>query len=389
MEHKLQFSKLELMQGRVDFIPEGWNFIHLNKAFKIRNNLRLPINSDDRQKDPGSYPYYGPTKIQGHIGSYQQDGEYALIGEDGDHFLKYKTNKMTQLVNGKCTVNNHAHIIEGTKKATREWFYYYFMHRDIFSFLTRQGAGRYKLNKAALEKLPVLIPPVDEQKKISKILLTWDKAIAITEQLLTNSQQQKKALMQQLLTGNKRLPSFNGEWKFGTFNELFLVANDKKTQVKSSEYLEAGNTPIVDQGKKMVSGFTNNCHIYSNVPVIIFGDHTRVVKWVDFSFAQGADGTQVLKTKDILISKYGYYLMDNTKIQSLGYSRHMRELKVKDFKYPFDLKEQKQITLFLSNADKEIEVVQKKVDCLMLEKKALMQQLLTGKRRVKIDKDIQ
>ena len=142
-----EHSQLELMQARVKVVPDGWEFTYVGKAFAIRNNFRKPINEEERDKNPGPYPYYGPTKIQGHIGTFEQDGSYALIGEDGDHFLKHETQPMTQLVDGKCTVNNHAHILEGTDKATREWFYYYFMHRDIFSFLSRQGAGRYKLRK--------------------------------------------------------------------------------------------------------------------------------------------------------------------------------------------------------------------------------------------------
>lgn len=192
MVNKSAYSDLELMQARIIMIPRGWVFSYVGKVFSIKNNLRRPISEEIRAKNVGKYPYFGPTKIQGYIDTYEQDGHYVLIGEDGDHFLKYKSQSMTQLVDGKCTVNNHAHIIEGTNEAIREWFYYYFMHRDIFSFLSRQGAGRYKLNKASLEKIPLIVPPLGEQKKIAEIISTWDKAIAITEKLLANSQLQKK-----------------------------------------------------------------------------------------------------------------------------------------------------------------------------------------------------
>ncbi|MFY8274487.1 restriction endonuclease subunit S [Pseudoalteromonas sp. SSDWG2] len=234
------------------------------------------------------------------------------------------------------------------------------------------------------------IPPLKEQKKIAKILSTWDEVINTTERLIDNSKQQKKALMQQLLTGKKRLlddsgKSFDSEWRFSTFSELFKVANNKKTQVKSSEYLSDGKTPIVDQGKQLISGYTNNDEKYTELPVIIFGDHTRVVKWVNFAFAQGADGTQVLKSTKLLNDKYAFYLLSDTDIPNLGYSRHMRELKEKDFKYPTDIREQERIASVLTNADKEIELLEKQLGDLKQEKKALMQQLLTGKRRVKID----
>lgn len=193
------------------------------------------------------------------------------------------------------------------------------------------------------------------------------------------------------MTGNKRLVNpdtgkvFEGEWTYSLFNELYKVANKKDTQVKSGDYLESGRTPIVDQGKSMIGGYTNNELIYKDLPVIVFGDHTRVVKWVDFEFAQGADGTQVFKSNKLMDDKFAYYVLLNTDIPNLGYSRHMKELKERDFKYPKSKAEQQKIASALTAADKEIELLQAKLDHLKDEKKALMQQLLTGKRRVKVN----
>ncbi|EES2779477.1 restriction endonuclease subunit S [Escherichia coli] len=242
-------------------------------------------------------------------------------------------------------------------------------------------------------KWPFNIPPLSEQKRIVKILSTWDEAISVTEKLLTNSQQQKKALMQQLLTGQKRLLDengvrFNGEWVYLTFDNAFIVANKKSAQVKSSDYLQSGSIPIIDQGQSRIAGYCNNLEVYSDVPVIVFGDHTRCVKWIEFVFCPGADGTQVIKTSKILEPKLGYYLLSNTDIPNLGYSRHMRELKEKDFRLPLDIKEQQKIAAVLSAADAEIFTLEKKLACLKDEKKALMQQLLTGKRRVKVDEAV-
>ncbi|MBI9981964.1 restriction endonuclease subunit S [Escherichia coli] len=242
-------------------------------------------------------------------------------------------------------------------------------------------------------KWPFNIPPLSEQKRIVKILSTWDEAISVTEKLLTNSQQQKKALMQQLLTGKKRLLDengvrFSGEWVYLTFDNAFIVANKKSTQVKSSDYLQSGSIPIIDQGQSRIAGYCNNLEVYSDVPVIVFGDHTRCVKWIEFVFCPGADGTQVIKTSKILEPKLGYYLLSNTDIPNLGYSRHMRELKDKDFRLPLDIKEQQKIAAVLSAADAEISTLEKKLACLKDEKKALMQQLLTGKRRVKVDEAV-
>ncbi|MFT6925108.1 MAG: type I restriction enzyme S subunit [Psychromonas sp.] len=246
------------------------------------------------------------------------------------------------------------------------------------------GTKQANLSAKQVGEIPFFLPPLPEQRKIAEILSTWDKAISSTERRIYNSQQQKKALMQQLLTGKKRFSEFQSGWLFGSFTDLFKIENDKKTQIKSSEYCETGKTPVIDQGKSKIAGYSDHTFIYTNIPAIIFGDHTRIIKWIDFAFVIGADGTQVLKTTNKLFQKFGYFLLTNTNIPNLGYSRHMRELKKNDFKYPSDIKEQQKIASVLTASDKEIELLEQQLSDLKQEKKALMQQLLTGKRRVKI-----
>lgn len=387
-----EHSQLELMQARVKVVPDGWEFTYVGKAFAIRNNFRKPINEEERDKNPGPYPYYGPTKIQGHIGTFEQDGSYALIGEDGDHFLKHETQPMTQLVDGKCTVNNHAHILEGTDKATREWFYYYFMHRDIFSFLSRQGAGRYKLNKASLEKIPVLIPPVKEQQKIAQILSTWDKAITSTEQLLANSQKQKRALMQQLLTGKKRLSDksgvrFSGDWKRVELGDLLDYQQPTLYLVESTEYSNEFSTPVLTAGKTFILGYTDEeSGIFSEkLPAIIFDDFTTDSKFVDFPFKAKSSAMKILTAKKGVSIKYAYEAMQLLDFAVGGHQRHWISIYSR-LVIPFPGKdEQQKIAAVLSNADQEITALQQKIAALEQEKKALMQQLLSGKRRVKLN----
>lgn len=410
-----QVSKLELMQARIQFIPKKWLLSYVGKSYDIRNNLRKPISESERGKNPGRYPYYGPTKIQGHIGTYEQDEDVVTIGEDGDHFLKFHTQPMTMLISGKCTVNNHAHIIKGTSKASREWFYYYFMHRDIFSFLSRQGAGRYKLNKASLEKIPVLIPPLAEQKKIAKILSTWDKAISTTEQLLTNSQQQKKSLMQQLLTGKKRFPGFTDEWK--EYKLSSLAKNSKKSFTDGdwieSPYISDSGCRLIQTGNIGIGAFKNN-----NKKYISFNSFSELkcteVKEGDLLICRLAEPAgracvvpplgekKMLTSVDVTIMDVDtnkssasylalYYSLEHTlylvsvlcggSTRSRVSRKNLGEMK---FKLP-SLKEQYRIVSILISADNEIENLQKQLEALKQEKKALMQQLLTGKRRVKID----
>lgn len=413
MAFNYEINQLELMQARIKSVPHGWQFTYVGKAFCIRNNLRKPISEEERSMSPGNYPYYGPTKIQGYIGTFEQDGSYALIGEDGDHFLKFEKHSMTQLVDGKCTVNNHAHIIEGTKEASREWFYYYFMHRDIFSFLSRQGAGRYKLNKASLEKMPLLLPPIVEQKKIAQILSTWDKAISVTEKLLTNSQQQKKALMQQLLTGKKRLLDergvrFSGEWKRVKLGAIADM-NSGGTPKSTVEEYYGGNIPWVSISDMTSNGKwiattekyltelglnSSSARIYPKNSVL-YAMYASIgecsIAAVNLTSSQAILG---IRPKDCLNYEFLYFyltsLKEKIKLQGQqGTQSNLNAGMVKEFELDLpSIREQQKIAAVLSVADTEISTLEKKLACLKDEKKALMQQLLTGKRRVKVDEAV-
>ncbi|MGP5214131.1 restriction endonuclease subunit S [Psychrobacter immobilis] len=407
-----EISKLELIQARIGFIPKGWQLDKVGEALNIKNNFRKPISQEVRSLIPGPYPYYGPTKIQDYIADYEQDGTYALIGEDGDHFLKYETMRQTQFISGKCTVNNHAHIIESSDTCDSEWFYIYFQHRNITNFLSRQGAGRFKLNKATLEKLPMLVPPLPEQQKIAKILSTWDKAISTTERLIENSTQQKKALMQQLLTGKKRLLDESGERFKGEWEEVKLgkISDVRDGTHDSPEFIDVGY-PLITSKNLLSSGRLD----LSNVKFISEEDYLQINKRSgvnDGDILFGMIGTigNPVKVKSsnyaiknvALIKETGgllngfliYYLSSHDidkqihrlnaggtqKFVALGVLRNLV------IRLPTQ-QEQQQIATVLTNADKEIDLLEQQLADLQQEKKALMQVLLMGKRRVVVEGD--
>ena len=199
-------------QTEVGVIPEDWNVGYVGDSFNVRNQLRLPISQSARERMAGAYPYYGATGVQGWINEYRVEGVYALIGEDGDHFLKWRIQPMTLLVSGKFNVNNHAHLIQGSSNLT-EWFYWFFSNRDITNYLTRQGAGRFKLSKAALIQLPCALPSPLEQRAITTALSDVDALLAAQEKLIAKKRDIKQAAMQQLLTGKQRLPGFSEKWE--------------------------------------------------------------------------------------------------------------------------------------------------------------------------------
>ena len=114
-----------------------------------------------------------------------------------------------------------------------------------------------------------------------------------------------------------------------TFESLFKDETKLGTKIKTDDYLEHGKHPIVDQGQCKVAGYTNlEDGIYTDVPAVIFGDHTRVIKYIDEPFFLGADGTKILKgCEPHSNQKYLYYALRAAKIPNLGYSRHFKCLK--------------------------------------------------------------
>lgn len=187
--------------------------------------------------------------------------------------------------------------------------------------------------------------------------------------------------------GARKNERFSQPLKKFEFETLFYTEKGiKSKQIQTKDYKVKGKYPIIDQGQKEVTAFCNDANkLYNNVPVIVFGDHTRILKFIQYPFIIGADGTQLLKTNDLLLLRFGFYLLCNTKIKNLGYSRHMSLLKEKIFNLPSDISEQQAIANVLSTADDEIDLLNKKLTLFKEQKKGLMQQLLTGNIRVKVN----
>lgn len=272
-----------------------------------------------------------------------------------------------------------------------DYFVQYFegglLNGEIHAF-AQEGARNHGLLNIAVDDFfntNVVVPCEVEQQRIAEILATQDKVIELKEKLLKEKQRQKKYLMQQLLTGKKRLPGFSGEWKELRFKDVFDTISSRDCQIDKLHYLTRGLYPIVDQSKNLIAGYSNDGTKLIKCPaegLIIFGDHTREVKFVNFDFIAGADGTQILTSKvEDVQTIYLYYALQETQIPNDGYSRHFKYVKSAKYCIP-SLQEQSAIAQILSTADKEIELLKKDIEQEKLKKKSLMQLLLTGIVRV-------
>lgn len=139
----------------------------------------------------------------------------------------------------------------------------------------------------------------------------------------------------------------------------------RSPKIKRSEYKSEGLYPVIDQSKAYISGYTDDpSKLYrGSLPVIVFGDHTRALKLVNFPFCIGADGTQLLQPTGDIDTKYFYYALQNIKLTNYGYERHFKYLKESEINILPALEQQK-ISAVLSAYDDLIEVNQKRITIL-------------------------
>ena len=160
-----------------------------------------------------------------------------------------------------------------------------------------------------------------------------------------------------------------------SFDEIFEDKTKYGTKIKTSEYKEIGKYAIIDQGQEEIAGYTDlEKGVFEDVPAIIFGDHTRVIKYVRDPFFLGADGVKILKCKELNVNyKYLYYALKNAKIPNTGYNRHFKWLKQIQIEYPSIDKQEKivkildKVVMVIEDRRKEIQELDKLIKARFVE----------------------
>lgn len=170
------------------------------------------------------------------------------------------------------------------------------------------------------------------------------------------------------------------EWSTCAVTDSFVKTKiSKKHQIPAKDIIGAGNFPVIDQGQDFIAGYCNDREklIDFDLPLIIFGDHTRCFKFVDFPFVLGADGTKVLSpNKDFYEPKFYYFALLALDLPSRGYNRHFKMLKERNLPLP-PLSDQQKIAHILSTVQRAIEVQERLIQTTTELKKALMYKLFT------------
>ncbi|MFG0544861.1 restriction endonuclease subunit S [Pseudomonas sp. YQ_6] len=308
-------------------------------------------------------------------------------------------------------LNQHIFKVSPKIEVNTDWLYEEL--RTVTEKIENQAHGfkstLVHVQKADITEQVVNLPPISEQKKIANIFSTWDLAITATERLLKSSQQQRKALMQKLLTGNKRLPGFQTEWKQLRLEQIFSRVTAKNTEANSNVVTISAQHGLIRQedffNKTVASEILDNYYLlkkgqfaynksYSN------GYPMGAIKRLN-KYEKGVVTTLYIcfETSDERINSSVFFehyfesgLLNKglSKIANEGGRAHgLLNVKPSDFfglkVFVPDVLEQKAIADVLTIPDEEIKILQAKLDYLKEEKRGLMQQLLSGKRRVRVD----
>ena len=405
-------------------LPEGWERVTVGEACAIKNNLRLPLNVEQRAELKGPYPYFGPTGVLDYIDHYRIDEEFAVIGEDGDHFLKYRDKPMTLHFSGKANVNNHAHVVGASKHCSPKWFHYWFMHRDLTPALSRQGVGRYKLTKKALCDLEIWLPPQDEQLRISCILSTWDDAIAATERLRANCRRQKHSLLSILLgmpasdpaaqdrsgayppsvqPGTPSLPPTPAGWTRTSLGKHLIEVRRPAPLESSERYrlvtVKRSRGGVVLREELAGQDIKTPTQFYVRAGDFLISKRQIVhgacgIVPAELDDAIVSNEYAVLNSDGQIDLRFLRYLSESRYFQQTCFHSsigvHVEKMIFKTerwLKWPFNIPPipvQHKIIEVLNAARREVALFEAQVDKLKQEKAALMAQLLTGKRRVRM-----
>lgn len=404
--------------------PEGWSRAPLSKVAEVKTGV---AKGKKGLKDPISVPYLRVANVQdGHIDLSEikniqiersQLERYSLqLGDvlmtEGGDFDKLGRGDVWQGQISPCLNQNHVFAVRPDQKIMLPYFLSSLSGsnygKTYFLSCAKKSTNLASINSTQLKEFPVLIPPIEEQTKITQILSTWDQAIETTGKLIKNSKAQKKGLMQQLLTGKKRLPGFSGEWQEYRFKQIFDRLKRKNTVGNDNVLTISGKDGLISQkeyfNKRVASenleGYTllhrgdfaynksySNGYPYGAIKPLDRYDAGVVSSlYICFFLINPVDHNH-----DFFRHYFegGYFDREIYAIAQEGARNHgLLNVSSTDFlitrlRIP-SLNEQTAIAEVIDTAEEEQHNFEQQLQSLQLQKKALMQQLLTGKRRVKV-----
>lgn len=338
---------------------------------------------------PGTYSMITLGEVDKTHNEYQFDTKAVIIPLVSSTGHGHASMKRVKYAEGKFAVGNIlcAVIPKDENKVLAKYLHIY-LHWNREELLVSQmkGMANVSLPMNRIAEVIVTVPSIEKQREIieleKKLVDKEIEADKLFEEQLTQVANLNQAILQEAVQGKlikqdpqdepasellerikaekaksgkkeKLLPPIKPEeipfkipenWVWCRIEEAFFTVGSKNNQVKSKDYADSGKFPIIDQGFRYIVGYSDDVSKLLKIekPVVVFGDHTKNIKFVDFNFIIGADGTKILATHKYFDEKWFYFYLKSINLENKGYSRHFKVLKKSLFPLP-PLSEQKRI----------------------------------------------
>ena len=370
-------------------IPKEWEVKKIIDFAPLQRGFDLPTN----KIIVGEYPVVYSNGILNYHNEYKAEGPGVVTGRSGT------IGKVTY-VESNYWPHNTSLWVTDFKGNNPKFVYYIYNHIELSRFAS--GSGVPTLNRNDVHVSKIAIPPTEEQGRIVNVLELWDTAIEKQSELIEKLTLRKRALMQQLLTGKKRLAGFSGEWKKTKLGKIADVIGGGTPNTEITDYwdgniswftpTEIGASKYVLYSKRTISnnGLKNSSARKLPIGTILFTSRATIgAKAILLKEATTNQGFQSIVVSNGNNNEFVYYYLDiiQNKIKQKASGSTFQEISAGsirkiDIVIP-SLEEQNSIASILNNADKEIDLAKEKLASLQSQKQGLMQQLLTGKKRIK------
>lgn len=371
---------------KIGWIPEDWGEYRLGEICPVFKSGEGITSKDITEV--GEYKVFGGNGLRGYTKNYTHEGDFLLIGRQGalcGNIVR---------ISGKNYVSEHAIAVQTDENNDIYYLAYNLEHLNLNRQSESSAQPGLAVNKLLRHK--VYLPPLPEQQKIAEILSTWDKAIEQNQNLIEQLKLRKKGLMQQLLTGKTRLKGFSGEWKELKLGKYFSQRNE--INHNELQLLSVGINGVYPQDESIKKDTSNSDK--SKYKRICVGDigYNTMRMWQGRSALSSLEGIvspayTIITPKtnaDSLFFSYLFqldYVVHRFYRYSQGLVSDTWQCRYKDFSMvkvdcPPSIEEQKAIANVLTTADNQIKTQENYLAQLQAQKKGLMQQLLTGQKRV-------
>ena len=357
----------------VGVLPEDWGQDRIRNLAAITTGAK---NTQDKVED-GEYPFFVRSSTVERIDSYSFEGEAVLTAGDG-----VGTGKIFHYINGKFDFHQRVYRISDFRRDLDGYFFYLYFSTHFFdrimSMTAKSSVDSVRLEVIADMEMP--LPPLVEQRAIAGVLSDVDALINALDKLIAKKRDIKKAAMQQLLTGKRRLPGFSGEWEVRKLGDVLKVCHGKSQR---GIVTNDGQYPILATGGEIGR---SNVFLHDKPSVLIGRKGTiDVPQYVDTPFWT-IDTLFFTNIYESSVPKFIFYKFNMINWRAYNEASGVPSLNAStieaiEFSCP-TAKEQTAIAAVLSDMDAEIAALVQRRDKTRALKQGMMQELLTGRIRL-------